>query len=159
MTLILNFKGQIWKQYFLRNERADWHGTKGMWLGYSWPWPVDDHGGGVDGCIGYWLLKCSHDVALENIFEIFLNLSGTFFWKTWINDVIKWKNFPHYCILWQDPPVSSWFPHKGQWRRALVFSLICTWTNGWANNRDASDLRCRLAHYDITVVKYLRQVQ
>ena len=27
-------------------------------------------------------------------------------------------------------------PHKGQWHRALMFSLICAWTNGWANNRD-----------------------
>ena len=24
--------------------------------------------------------------------------------------------------------------HKGQWRGALVFSLICTWTNYWAKN-------------------------
>ena len=31
--------------------------------------------------------------------------------------------------------------HKGQWRRALMFSLICAWTNGWANHRDAGDLR------------------
>ena len=34
-------------------------------------------------------------------------------------------------------PVDS--PHKGRWRRALLFSFICAWTNGWANNRDASD--------------------
>ena len=25
--------------------------------------------------------------------------------------------------------------HKGQWRGALMFSLICIWTNGWANYR------------------------
>ena len=25
--------------------------------------------------------------------------------------------------------------HKGQWRGALVFSLICAWINGWVNNR------------------------
>ena len=31
--------------------------------------------------------------------------------------------------------------HKGQWRRTLIFSLICAWTNGWANNRDAGELR------------------
>ena len=24
-------------------------------------------------------------------------------------------------------------PHKGQWRGALMFPLICAWTNGWAN--------------------------
>ena len=43
--------------------------------------------------------------------------------------------------------------HKGQWRRALMFSLICAWTNGWANNRDAGDLRRHHAHYDVTVMK------
>ena len=40
-----------------------------------------------------------------------------------------------------------WIPrHKGQWRRALMFSLIWTWTKGWVNNRDTSDLRCHHAH-------------
>ena len=24
--------------------------------------------------------------------------------------------------------------HKGRWRRALLFSLICVWTHGWVNN-------------------------
>ena len=36
-------------------------------------------------------------------------------------------------------PVGS--PHKGQRRRALMFSLICNWTDGWANDRQAGDLR------------------
>ena len=30
---------------------------------------------------------------------------------------------------------------KCQWRGALMFSLTCTWINGWVNNRDAGDLR------------------
>ena len=30
-------------------------------------------------------------------------------------------------------PVNS--PHKGQWRGALMFTLICTRINGWVNNR------------------------
>ena len=33
-----------------------------------------------------------------------------------------------------------------------MFSLICAWMNGWINNREASDLRCHLAHYDVTVM-------
>ena len=33
-----------------------------------------------------------------------------------------------------------------------MFSLIRAWTNGWANNRDAEDLRRHRAHYDVTVV-------
>ena len=28
---------------------------------------------------------------------------------------------------------------KGQWRGALMFCLICAWTNGWTNYRDAVD--------------------
>ena len=51
-------------------------------------------------------------------------------------------------------PVNS--PHKGQWRGALMFSLICAWINGWVNNREASDLRCHRAHYDDSVM-YLIQ--
>ena len=47
-------------------------------------------------------------------------------------------------------PIDS--PHKGQWRRALLFSLIFAWTNGWVNNRDAGDLRRHLAHNDVTVM-------
>ena len=27
------------------------------------------------------------------------------------------------------------FIYKGQWRGALMFSLICVWINGWVNNR------------------------
>ena len=28
------------------------------------------------------------------------------------------------------------FPHKGQWRGALRFSLICAWIKRWVNNRE-----------------------
>ena len=46
-----------------------------------------------------------------------------------------------------------WIPsHKGQWRGALMYSLICVWINGWVNNREAGDLRCYRAHYDVTVM-------
>ena len=45
-----------------------------------------------------------------------------------------------------------WFPLiKGQGQGPLIFSLICAWTNGWANNRDAGDLRHHRAHYHVTV--------
>ena len=47
-------------------------------------------------------------------------------------------------------PVNS--PHKGQWCRALMFSLICAWINGWLNNGDAVDLRRHRDHYDVTVM-------
>ena len=70
------------------------------------------------------------------------------------DDVIKWNHFLRYCPFVQGIrrwPVNS--PHKGQWRGAFMFSLICAWTNGWANNWDAGDFRRRRAHYDVTVMK------
>ena len=54
------------------------------------------------------------------------------------------------CV-WNSPaPVNS--PHKGQWRGALMFSLICAWINGLENNREAGDLRRHHAHYDVIVM-------
>ena len=67
------------------------------------------------------------------------------------DDVIKWKNFPRYWPFvrgihrW---PVNS--PHKGQWRGALIFSLIWAWINSCVNNREAGDLRRHHAHYDVS---------
>ena len=52
----------------------------------------------------------------------------------------------HLCV----EPVNS--PHKGQWRGALMFSLICTRINGWVNNNEAVDLRRHRAHYDAIVM-------
>ena len=68
------------------------------------------------------------------------------------DDVIKWKHVPRYWLfvrglLW---PLNS--SHKGQWRGALMFSLICAWMNGSVNNREAGDLRRHRAHYDIIVM-------
>ena len=48
-------------------------------------------------------------------------------------------------------PVNS--PHKGQWRGALMFSLIYAWINDWVNNRQAGDLRRYCCHYDVNVMK------
>ena len=56
------------------------------------------------------------------------------------DDVIKWKHFPRYWPFVRGihrSPVNS--PHKGQWRGALMFSLIGVWINGWLNNREAGD--------------------
>ena len=51
----------------------------------------------------------------------------------------------------QRSPVDS--PHKGQCGGALRFCLTCAWTNGWANNRNAGDLKRHRTHYDVTVMK------
>ena len=38
-------------------------------------------------------------------------------------------------------PVTDDFPSQGQWRGALMFSLICAWINGWVNNHEAGGLK------------------
>ena len=49
-------------------------------------------------------------------------------------------------------PVTGEFPHKGQWRGALMISLISAWTNVGANHRDTGDLRRHRPHYNVTVM-------
>ena len=69
------------------------------------------------------------------------------------DDVIKWKHFPRYWPFVRgihQPPVNS--PHKGQWREALMLSLICVGINDWLKNREAGDLRRYRGHYDVTVM-------
>ena len=69
------------------------------------------------------------------------------------DDVIKRKHIPRYWFFVQGIHrilVNS--PHKGQWRRALMFSLICARINGWVSNHETGDLRCHHAHYDIIVM-------
>ena len=49
-------------------------------------------------------------------------------------------------------PVNS--PHKGQWRGALMFSLIYVWINGSVSTREAGDWRRYRAHYDVIVMSF-----
>ena len=72
------------------------------------------------------------------------------------DDVIKWKHFPRFWPFVPGihrSPVNSL--HKGQWRGALMFSLICAWINGWVNNREAGNLGRHCAHYDVIVMSWL----
>ena len=72
------------------------------------------------------------------------------------DDVIKRKHFPRYWPFVREihrSPVNS--PPKGQWRGALMFSLICSLKNGWVNIREAGDLRRHHAHYDVILVAYI----
>ena len=68
---------------------------------------------------------------------------------------MKWKHFPRNWPFVRGihrSPVNS--PHKGQWRGALMFSLICVWINDWVNNREAGDLRRYRTHYDVIVMDF-----
>ena len=106
-------------------------------------------------------------VVLRSAIDIYISLwSHVMFMCSWTwwrhqllvvshDDVIKWKHFPRYWPFARGihrSPVNS--PHKGQWCRALIFSLICVWINEWVNNHEAGDLRRYRAHYDVIVMKY-----
>ena len=79
--------------------------------------------------------------------------SSALFFSLHHDDVIKWKHFPRYWPFvrgFHRSPVNS--PRKGQWRGALMFSLICVGIKGWVNNHEVGDLRCYRAHYDVIVM-------
>ena len=72
------------------------------------------------------------------------------------DDVTKWKHFPRYWPVLSGihrSPVDS--PHKASDAEPWYF-IWSAWTNGWANNRDAGDLRRHRAHHDVTVMKPLQ---
>ena len=74
----------------------------------------------------------------------------------WINHSITVNNHNHqiktFACYWpfvrgtHRSPVDS--HQKGKRYGALMLSLICAWTNGWASSRHACDLRRHCAHYD-----------
>ena len=55
-------------------------------------------------------------------------------WRTWWRHQMETISASLALCAGNSPvPVSS--PHIGQWRGALVFSLICAWINDWVNKR------------------------
>ena len=62
------------------------------------------------------------------------------------DDVIKLEHLSRYWSFVRGihrSPVN--FPHKGQWRGALKFSLVCAWINCWVNA-----LRRHRVHHNVT---------
>ena len=76
----------------------------------------------------------------------------------WLHDdVMKWKHFPRYWPFVRGihrSPVNS--PHKGQWRGALMISLIYACINSWVNPRKAGDVRRHRIHYDVSVMIFTK---
>ena len=56
------------------------------------------------------------------------------------------------AIFMGNSPVPMNSPHKGQWRGALMFTLICARINGWVNNREAGEWRRHRCHYYVIVI-------
>ena len=95
--------------------------------------------------------KCI-ETSLTNLIQI-LSIHITLRPSQWHDDAMKWNIFrvTGHCAGNSPIPVNS--PHKGQWRGALMFSLICVWINDWVNNSEAGDLTRHRAHYDVTVME------
>ena len=80
-------------------------------------------------------------------------------WKlnTWWRH--QWKHFPRYWPFVREihrSPVNP--PPKGQWRGALVFSLICAWIKRVNKQSWAGDLRRHRAHYHDVIVVMVRLI-
>ena len=75
--------------------------------------------------------------------------------------VLSWwrhqmETFSALLVLCEgNSPVVMDSRHKGQWRRALMYYLVCARTGGWANNRDAGDFRRHRVHYGVVIMYYL----
>ena len=68
----------------------------------------------------------------------------------WCHQMETFSALLALCVGIHRSPLNS--PDKDQWSGALMFSLMCAWTNGWVNDCDIDDLRCHCTHYDITVM-------
>ena len=100
------------------------------------------------------MIPCAVMFLTHAVMYLRLNLTfvSYFIWLKH-DDVIKWKHFPRYWPFVrgiQLCPVNSL--HKGHWRGALMFSLVCVWINGSVNSREAGDFRRHRAHYGVIVV-------
>ena len=89
--------------------------------------------------------------SLWCVFERSSSITRKINFTWWRHQLKKIPRYWHFVRGIYRSPVDS--PYKGQWRRASMFSLICAWTNGCANNRSAGDLRRHRAHYDVTGMK------
>ena len=122
-------------------------GTRTCHLKFGFDWGV------------VWFVIWRHDLSWNKVSvekqnkKLYCNRNRHRAWSH--DDVIKWKIFLCYWPFVRGihrSPVNSL--HKGQRRGALMFSLICAWINGWANNREAGDLRRRRAHHDVIVMSW-----
>ena len=92
-----------------------------------------------------------HAVSSFAKWGCFRVINSLWFWLIQ-DDVIKWIFSASLALCEGNPPAPVEFHYKGQWRRILMFTLICARTNDLANNRNAGELRRHRAHHDVTVM-------
>ena len=136
LTLTLDFQGQILKMLYLRNGRADWHGTKGMWIDrmlhslcdfqrspHSWPWPwifkvkfwkshISGMGWPIDmelkGCE---LVECwTHAVTFNGhiTHDLYLGFSRSKFEKVVSQEWDGWLTWNERDVSWWDVTPTLW---------------------------------------------------
>ena len=95
--------------------------------------------------------KSAHE-ALRKLGGYHMDLRGEMAIK--VGDMMTSSNENIFRVTGPLSPVNPL--HKGWWRGALMFSLICAWTNRRANNRNAGNLKRHRAHYDVIVMIIVR---
>ena len=92
--------------------------------------------------------QITNSVTLHNPRDLLYK--GCIYKTWWRHQMESFSALLALCAGNSPGPVNS--PHKGQWRGALMFSLICAWINDWVNNREAGDFRRHRGHYDVIVM-------
>ena len=147
MTLNLDFQGQILKMLYLRNRKADWRGTKGMWVDrmlhplcdfqlspHPWPWPW------IFKVIYIWVDRILHPLCDFQMFPspltLTLDFQGQILKKSNLrNGMADWHGIKGMwvdrmldpCCDFQCPPQ----PWPWPWIFKVKFWKICISGMGW----------------------------
>ena len=122
----------------------------GYWFGQWWPAPGHQSS-------QFWV--CTHafpDVYGLRVavwYEEFFALSlyhMTQYMSGWRHQMETFPALLAHCA--GNSPATGEFPSQRPVTRNSTFSLICAWTNGWVNHRQAGGLRRHRAYYDVTVM-------
>ena len=119
------------------------------WSAIDWKWKKKLS-------IPYQVCTCPFSAYSPTCCVSFISFRPMYIWKSWhmmtsSNGNIFRVTGPS-CGEFTGP---GEFLHKGQWRGALMFSLICIWINGWVNNHEAGDLRRHRGHFDVNVMIFV----
>ena len=94
---------------------------------------------------------CQHDESHDHAFFADLKLKIVYYNDDTMSEAMFYPvlSSPRCFLAFTTRTTSS---AVGASLTMTTFSLICVWTNGWVNNRDAGDLKRHRAHYDVTVM-------
>ena len=114
-----------------------------IWYEFRYPNGLSTHGNYIR--MAHTVVLCCVLLWLDTCYKYSAGVSH------WAHRWVWWRHQMEAFFALLGPLWGESSPHKGQWHGALVL-FTCAWTNGWANNREAGDLRRHRAHYDVTVM-------